>query len=60
MKAESLALWVFHPECSVFRWARWLSGPLRDGAEDLLAPAKLEQDGLLNAGPIRAAWEAHL
>jgi len=39
---------------------KWLSGPLRDWAEDLLDPKKLEQDGLLKAAPIRAAWEAHL
>ncbi|HEY9164190.1 MAG TPA: asparagine synthase (glutamine-hydrolyzing), partial [Magnetovibrio sp.] len=39
---------------------QWLSGPLRDWAEDLLDPVKLEQDGLLNAAPIRASWDAHL
>ena len=39
---------------------QWLSGPLRDWVEDLLEPAKLEQDGLLNAAPIRASWDAHL
>ncbi|MBF0249712.1 MAG: asparagine synthase (glutamine-hydrolyzing) [Alphaproteobacteria bacterium] len=38
----------------------WLRGPLRDWAEDLLDPAKLECDGLLDAAPIRAAWDAHL
>ena len=38
----------------------WLRGPLRDWAEDLLDPVKLEDDGLLNAAPIRAAWDAHL
>ena len=39
---------------------QWLAGPLRDWVEDLLDPTKLEQDGLLNAAPIRAAWDAHL
>ncbi|PCI42168.1 MAG: asparagine synthase (glutamine-hydrolyzing) [Rhodospirillaceae bacterium] len=39
---------------------KWLSGPLRDWVEDLLDPVSLEQDGLLNAAPIRAAWDAHL
>jgi asparagine synthase (glutamine-hydrolysing) len=38
----------------------WLRGPLREWVEDLLDPAKLEQDGLLNAAPIQAAWAAHL
>lgn len=38
----------------------WLKDPLRDWVEDLLDPAKLERDGLLNAAPIRAAWDAHL
>ncbi len=38
----------------------WLRGPLKDWAEDLLAPAKLEADGLLNAKPIRRAWAAHV
>lgn len=39
---------------------RWLAGPLRDWAEDLLDPAKLECDGLLNATPIRQVWDEHL
>lgn len=39
---------------------QWLAGPLREWAEDLLEPAKLEAGGLLNAAPIRAAWAAHL
>ena len=37
----------------------WLSGPLRDWAEDLLTPASLAEVGL-NAAPIRAAWDEHL
>lgn len=38
----------------------WLRGPLREWAEALLAPRALEADGLLNAGPVRAAWHEHL
>jgi asparagine synthase (glutamine-hydrolysing) len=36
----------------------WLRGPLRDWAEDLLAPTALAACGL-NAAPVRQAWEAH-
>ena len=39
---------------------RWLAGPLRDWAEDLLSPAALAEGGLLNPAPIRAAWDEHL
>ncbi|MCP9830098.1 asparagine synthase (glutamine-hydrolyzing) [Synechococcus sp. HJ21-Hayes] len=38
----------------------WLRGPLRDWAEDLLSPAALAADGLLNPAPIRAMWQRHL
>lgn len=38
----------------------WLRGPLRDWAEDLLAPAALEQTGLLNVDVIRTVWADHL
>ena len=37
----------------------WLRGPLRDWAEDLLAPAGLSHAGL-NVAPIRQAWTEHL
>ena len=37
----------------------WLCGPLREWAEDLLAPGGLAEVGL-NAAPIRQAWEDHL
>ena len=38
----------------------WLSGPLRDWAEDLLTEEALGSSGLLEPGPIRAAWDNHL
>ena len=38
----------------------WLRGPLKDWAEDLLSPAALAQDGLLNPEPVRIAWKDHL
>jgi asparagine synthase (glutamine-hydrolysing) len=38
----------------------WLRGPLRDWAEALLEPSRLEEDGLLEAGPIQARWQEHL
>ncbi len=38
---------------------QWLRGPLREWADDLLDPVKLEQDGMFDAGSIRAAWDKH-
>ncbi len=38
----------------------WLRGPLRDWASSLLNPARLNAQGLLNAPPITAKWQAHL
>jgi asparagine synthase (glutamine-hydrolysing) len=38
----------------------WLKGPLRDWAEDLLDERRLRQEGLLNAGVIRARWLDHV
>lgn len=37
----------------------WLQGSLRDWAENLLAPDKLEAGGLLDPEPIRKAWAEH-
>ena len=37
----------------------WLRGALRDWAEDLLEPARLERTPGLPVAPIRAAWEMH-
>jgi len=38
----------------------WLRGPLREWAEELLSPAMLEVDGLLDSAAIRRIWKAHL
>lgn len=37
-----------------------LRGPLRDWAEELLAPSNLAAEGWLNPRPVRALWEEHL
>jgi asparagine synthase (glutamine-hydrolysing) len=36
----------------------WLRGPLREWAETLLSPARL--DGLLRVEPVRRAWQEHV
>lgn len=41
-------------------FGRWLRGPMRDWAENLLAVDRLEEDGFFNPVAIRAAWAAHL
>ena len=38
----------------------WLRGPLRDWAESLLAPERLQREGFFNPEPIRAKWQEHL
>ena len=38
---------------------RWLRGPLRGWAEELLSAERLRSDGYLRPAPVRAAWEAH-
>lgn len=38
----------------------WLRGPLRDWAEGLLSLTALTAGGLIEATPVRAAWEEHL
>ena len=38
----------------------WLSGPLRDWAEEMLAPRRLRQHGLLDPARITACWRDHL
>ncbi len=39
---------------------RWIKGPLRDWAEDLLSPTALAEGGLLDPAPVRHAWDEHL
>ncbi len=38
----------------------WLWGPLRDLAEDLLAPDRLQRDGFFAPEPIREKWQERL
>jgi asparagine synthase (glutamine-hydrolysing) len=38
----------------------WLRGPLRDWAEDLLAPARLQSQGLLDTARVQTCWQQHL
>lgn len=38
---------------------RWLRGPLRDWAGDLLGSRALAEDGLFNVGLVRRRWEEH-
>jgi asparagine synthase (glutamine-hydrolysing) len=38
----------------------WLRGPLRDWAEQLLDPRRLEQEGFLRHEPVRQLWQDHL
>lgn len=38
----------------------WLRGPLREWAEELLRESRVEQEGYLNARPIRKRWVEHL
>ncbi len=39
---------------------RWLRGPLRDWAQDLLAPERLIREGFLRPEPVARKWEEHL
>ena len=38
----------------------WLRGPLRDWAETLIEPSRLNREGFLNPSPIRIKWQEHL
>ncbi|MCD7098772.1 asparagine synthase (glutamine-hydrolyzing) [Stenotrophomonas sp. MMGLT7] len=54
------------PEPMVYRGKRgfgapvgeWLRGELRGWAEDLLDPARMAREGMLDAGAVRGVWEA--
>ena len=37
----------------------WLRGPLREWAEALLSPARLQADGLFDAARVGEAWRRH-
>jgi asparagine synthase (glutamine-hydrolysing) len=39
---------------------RWLRGPLRDWAEDLLDARRLAEAGLVDPAPVRERWAEHL
>jgi asparagine synthase (glutamine-hydrolysing) len=39
---------------------RWLRGPLREWAEELLSPNNLAQHGFFAVEPIRRRWEEHV
>lgn len=39
---------------------RWLRGPLRDWAESLLKPARLQAEGYLDAETVKQLWDHHL
>jgi len=39
---------------------RWLRGPLRPWAEDLLAPSAIAGTGLLHPAPVQRLWHEHL
>lgn len=39
---------------------RWLRGPLRDWAEELLAVPRLRREGFLDPGRVQACWQEHL
>jgi asparagine synthase (glutamine-hydrolysing) len=38
---------------------RWLRGPLREWASDLLSPARLAREGYFDARPIEVKWLEH-
>ncbi len=45
----------FHPPVG-----DWMRGPLRPWAEELLSERRFRNDGLIEPGPVRRKWQAHL
>ena len=39
---------------------RWLRGPLRDWAEELISERRLDSEGFLNSTMVREKWKQHL
>jgi asparagine synthase (glutamine-hydrolysing) len=39
---------------------QWIKGPLRDWAEELLAPQRLREEGWFDAGKVERRWQDHL
>jgi len=39
---------------------RWIAGPLREWAEDLLSEEQLQRDGILDAKIVQRAWSEHI
>jgi asparagine synthase (glutamine-hydrolysing) len=39
---------------------QWLKGPLRDWAEELLAPQRLGEEGWFDADKVQRRWQDHL
>lgn len=39
---------------------KWLRGPLREWAEDLLDPVQITREGILNAKLIQDKWVEHV
>jgi asparagine synthase (glutamine-hydrolysing) len=39
---------------------QWLKGPLRDWAEDLLSPARMNEEGYFEAELVQRRWQDHL
>ena len=40
--------------------AEWLRGPLKQWAEELINPKRIERDGYFNPSLVQKKWEEHL